>query len=349
MSMWRLPNAEERAKNPNQCSSKSDNALDLLSLRLFVAAADRLNISGAGRALGLGPAAASARLAKLERRVGADLLHRSTRKVSLSTEGAAFLPFAREMVDQADAGLAALGQGSAEISGTVRFAASSTFAQLYIAPLLPELLAHHPGLSLDLRLTDLPFDPIEGSFDLALRSAPMADSALMARKLADDPRVLVAAPGYLDAHGMPNAPDDLAQHQLLAFGASGPRVLRGPEGARATFGGGERIRLDDGASQRAATLAGAGISANALWLVHEDLAQGRLVRVLPEWQVDDSAVLWLVYPKANVLTAKVRALIDFLVERIGGHRHGSRRIDYLCLPKTDSSDGAVLRRTGWLS
>ncbi|WP_299655225.1 LysR family transcriptional regulator [uncultured Jannaschia sp.] len=291
--------------------------MDILSLRLFVAAADRLNISAAGRDLGLGPAAASARLAKLERAVGADLLHRSTRKVSLSTEGAAFLPFAREVVTQADAGLAALGQGTAEVSGLVRFAASSTFAQLYVAPLLPELLDRHPGLSLDLRLTDLPFDPIEGSFDLALRSAPMADSGLMARKLADDPRVLVAAPAYLDAHGTPEGPDDLERHRLLAFGRSGPRPLLGPGGARSTFGEGERIRIDDGASQRAATLAGAGISANALWLVQDDLAQGRLVRVLPGWEVDDRAVLWLVYPKANVLTAKVRVLIDFLVERIG--------------------------------
>ena len=158
-------------------------------------AVERLNISAAGRALGMARAAASTRMAKLERAVGADLLHRSTRKVPLSLEGEEFLRFAREMIVQEDAGLAALGRGEAEVRGTVRFAAPSTFALSHIAPLVPDFLARHPGASLDLRPSDLPLDLIEGSNDLALRAAPMADSALKARRLAADTRVLVAAPG----------------------------------------------------------------------------------------------------------------------------------------------------------
>ena len=112
-------------------------SIDTAALRLFVLAAELLNISAAGRRMGMAPAVSSARLAKLEHSIGAELLHRTTRKVSLSLEGADFLPFAREIIAQEDAAMAALGKGAAHISGTLRFAAPSTFAQHYIAPILP--------------------------------------------------------------------------------------------------------------------------------------------------------------------------------------------------------------------
>lgn len=294
--------------------------MDTESLRLFVLAAEKLNISAAGRELGMAPAVASARLAKLETTLHAELLHRSTRKVSLSIEGADFLPFAREILAQEDAALAALGQGKATIDGTLRFAVSSTFAQLYVVPILPAFLARHPGINLDLRLSDTPFDMIEGSFDLALRSGPLVDTSLKGRKLADDTRVLCAAPGYLAEHGTPHEPEDLSHHQLIAFRNQTARQLRGADGRTAVFDprpSGCRIVLDDGLSQKIATMAGAGISVNSLWSVHRELAAGDLVRVLPQYTVDDRAVLWLVYPKSNVLTAKVRVFIDFLLEEIG--------------------------------
>jgi len=116
--------------------------MDTQSLRLFVLASETLNISAAGRTLGMAPAVASTRIAKLERLLGAELLHRSTRKISLSSEGQDFLPYAREMIAQEEAALAALGQGQTKISGTLRFAAPSTFAQMYIAPLLPTFMEH---------------------------------------------------------------------------------------------------------------------------------------------------------------------------------------------------------------
>ncbi|MBF0589443.1 MAG: LysR family transcriptional regulator, partial [Magnetococcales bacterium] len=128
--------------------------MDTECVRLFVKAADMLNISAAGRQLGLAPAVASARLSKLEKQLGADLLHRSTRKVSLSLAGAEFLPFAREILAQEEAARAALGYGSPDVTGTLRFAASSTFAQLYIAPILPEFLERYPGINLHLKLSD---------------------------------------------------------------------------------------------------------------------------------------------------------------------------------------------------
>lgn len=293
--------------------------MDTEAVRLFVIAADLLNISAAGRQLGLAPAVAGARLAKLEKEVGADLLHRSTRKVSLSLEGAEFLPFAREIIAQEDAGLVALGKGNPEVSGTLRFACSSTFAQLYIAPILSEFLERFPQINLDLRLSDTQTNLIEGGFDLALRNLAIEDSAMIGRKLAADKRVLCASPEYLEQNGSPKTPDDLDGHRLVVFGdtkrdltASGGRQCQfPPPKAKA------QIRCDDGASTRLATQAGVGISMNSIWSIRKELLEKSLVRVLPDYEVNDGSAVWLVYPKSNVLTSKVRVMIDFLIEKIG--------------------------------
>lgn len=293
--------------------------MDTDGLRLFVLAADRLNISAAGRQLGLAPAVASARLAKLEHSLGADLLHRSTRKVSLSLQGAEFLPYARDILAQEDAALAALGMGRPQATGTLRFTASSTFAQLYIAPLLPLFLQQHPGIQLDLRLSDTPFDLIEGSFDLALRNAALDDSSFKCRKLADDQRILCASPGYLAQHGAPLHPDELVHHQLIGFRGMAAKALQGPHGPAGFFAPRQancRLVLDDGLSQKIATLAGAGISVNSHWSVQRELADGTLRRVLADYDVRDGSALWLIYPQSNVLTAKVRTFMDFLLAHI---------------------------------
>ncbi|MFC7292808.1 LysR family transcriptional regulator [Hirschia litorea] len=293
--------------------------MDTEALRLFVISAELLNISAAGRQLGLAPAVAGARLAKLEKEVGADLLHRSTRKVSLSLEGKEFLPFAKEIIAQEDAGLVALGRGNPEISGTLRFACSSTFAQLYIAPILPEFLDRYPGINLDLRFSDTQAKLIEGGYDLALRNLAIEDSTMIGRKLADDKRVLCASPAYLARYGTPETPNDLANHRLVIFGdlkrdltSSEAQLFQFPPPHAKT-----RVQCDDGASTRLATLGGIGISMGSIWSLHKELRDGSLVRVLPNYEVNDGSAIWLVYPKSNVLTGKVRVMIDFLIEKVG--------------------------------
>ena len=295
-------------------------SLDTDGLRLFVLATELSNISAAGRRLGMAPAVASATLAKLENSVGTDLLHRTTRKVALSVDGADFLPFAREIIAQEDAALAALGRGSARISGTLRFAAPSTFAQLYIAPILPGFLDEHPDLRLDLRLSDFQFDLIDGSYDLALRNAPLLDTSLKGRRLARDMRILCAAPDYLATHGTPETPDDLKNHRLIAFRDLSPRALKSAQGDAAAFDPGaarSQLIMDDGLSQKRVTVAGAGLSLNSLWSVHEELATGLLTRVLPGYEAAEENVLWLIYPQSNVLSPKVRVFIDFMISEIG--------------------------------
>lgn len=295
--------------------------MDTDCIRLFVLAADMLNISAAGRELGLAQAVASARLSKLEKQVGSDLLHRSTRKVSLSLEGAEFLPYAREILAQEDAFLAAQGHHGREVKGTLRFAAPSSFTQLFIAPVLGEFLDRYPKIDLQLRLSDTQMDLIEGAFDLALRNYAIEDSSLRARKLSDDRRILCASPGYLSQHEFPATPEDLRRHRLLVFRDGPPRKLEAQEtGAAAMFpppGSENRLVFDDGTCMRVATVNGAGISMNSVWSVHDDLRKGTLVRVLPDYEVRDGSAVWLVYPRSNVLTAKVRVFIDFLIEKIG--------------------------------
>ncbi|MBY6112975.1 LysR family transcriptional regulator [Mameliella alba] len=294
--------------------------MDTDNLRLFVMAAERLNISAAGRELGLAPAVASARLAKLETELGVELLRRTTRKVSLSLEGSEFLPYAREILAQTEAARAILGGSNAGPRGTLRFAAPSSFAQMHIMPLLPEFHASYPELTLDLRLSDTRFDAIEGSFDLALRNAPLSDSSLKGRKLSDDTRVLCAAPAYLDRHGVPTRPEHLADHAFIAWANLSRRELIDSNGATAPLDPQAmtcRTILDDGDAQREATIAGAGLSINSLWSIARELDKGRLVRVLPDWRLNDHAVLWLVYPRSNVLTPKTRLFMDFLIDRLG--------------------------------
>ncbi|MEM6710065.1 MAG: LysR family transcriptional regulator [Pseudomonadota bacterium] len=295
--------------------------MDTRAIRLFVLAAELLNISAAGRKLGLAPAVASTRLAKLERELGADLFHRSTRRVRLSIEGAEFLPFAREILAQEEASLAALGQRSAMVTGTLRFAASSTFAQRYVAPILPEFLDRYPAVDLELKLSDTQADLIEGAFDLALRNYAIEESSLRARRLAKDRRILCAAPAYLERSRTVATPDDLAEQRLLTFVNTQPRKLVAGDGQRAcTFppdGVSSRVVCDDGATMRAAAKAGVGIAMNSWWNVYDDLRDGSLVRVLPDYEVADESAIWLVYPRSNVLTAKVRVFIDYLLEKIG--------------------------------
>lgn len=294
--------------------------MDTKSIKLFVLAAELLNISAAGNKLGLSPAVASARLAKLEVHLGADLFHRSTRKVTLSVEGAEFLPFAKEIIAQEEASLAALGRRSPSVSGTLRFAASSTFAQRYIAPILPEFLEKYPQVNLELKLSDTQVDLIDGGFDLALRNLAVEDSSLIGRRLLKDTRILCASPEYLKKHPKIEKPADLEQHQLLLFMNAKRRKLKSNNGARECMfppnKGKQRVICDDGATMRIAAIAGTGICMSSTWNIQNELTQGRLVRVLPDYYVDDSAAVWLVYPKSNVITPKVRVFIDYLVDKI---------------------------------
>ncbi|SPA55532.1 LysR family transcriptional regulator [Cupriavidus taiwanensis] len=289
---------------------------------LFLRVLDLGSISAAARSLDLSVAVASQRLQRLERELGVRLLHRTTRRLHATPEGAVLAEQGRALVDDLEALGASLRQAGTGITGTLRVTTSSSFGRLYVSPLLPEFLARHPGVSLSVNLSDHVLDLVSAGFDLAIRIGALDDSALVARRLANNRRLLCASPDYLRRRGTPRTPQDLARHDcLLLVGSQGRQdVWRLGDGA-----GGEiavrvrgRIEANTGELLSDAALAGFGIALHSAWHVCAALQAGRLVQVLPDYPVADTGI-YAVMPQRRLVPPRVRAFVDFLAERFGEH------------------------------
>lgn len=291
--------------------------MDLDDLKLFVRIAQLKSISAAARDLGLTPAGASARLAAFEKRLGARLLHRTTRQATPTVDGLAFLPHAEHVLDAADAARTALGREHVAPRGTLRVAAPASFARMHIVPGLADFYARYPDLVLDLRISDSVVDLVEGAFDVAVRYAELGDSSFIARRLAPDRRILVASPAYLERRGRPCTPDDLANHACLVVGTLDLWTFMGPDRKPAQRRVSPMLRINDGEAVRDAALAGLGIAWMATWCAAQELRNGTLVPALPGFPLVSTQTLWALYPSSRELAPKVRAFIDWLVDRIG--------------------------------
>lgn len=251
------------------------------------------SLSGAARARGLSPAMVSKRIARLEARLGVRLLHRTTRRLSLTPRGAVFH---RDMVTV----LAAIAEAEARvadtgaIAGPLAVSAPTSFGRLHLAPHLAPFLEAHPEVALRLDLTDAFVDLAAARVDLAVRIAADVAPGLAAHRLAPSPRVLCAAPAYLDAQGVPETIDDLARHRLLAADGQVPWRLTGPGGAR-TIDRASHVRTNSSEVVRELALTGAGVALRSIWDVSAELAAGRLVRILPEWRGSDDAAVYAVH------------------------------------------------------
>lgn len=285
--------------------------MDVLSLRLFLRIAELGGVSAAAYDLSLSPASASARLVKLEETVGFRLFNRTTRAVSLTTDGEAFLPYAQHIVETLETGLRAVKGQGAEVKGLLRVTMPGSFGRMYIIPALAEFQARHPLVRLDLRLSDEVLDVVEGAYDLIIRNAPLVDSRLIVRKLAADRRLLVASPSYLERHGVPSTPDDLTEHQCVILA----------ENMRWKFANGQVINVprsltvNDGEAMRKLIEDGMGIGMKSVWNASESLKSGLLVEVLPEFPLVTETAIWLLYPSRRIIPPKVHAMIDFLLEQ----------------------------------
>lgn len=301
--------------------------MDVNDLNLFVRIAQLRSISSAARDLGLTPAGASARLAALERNLGARLLHRTTRQATLTEDGLAFLPHAEHVVIAAEAAQAALGREQAAPRGTLRVAAPASFARMHIVPGLPGFCGQYPDLALDLRISDSVVDLVEGAFDVAVRYTELGDSSFVARRLAPDNRVLVASPEYIERRGRPNTPDDLAEHACLVVGTLDLWTFRGKGGELIERRVAPRLRINDGGAVRDAACAGLGVALMATWCAADELRSGVLVPVLSEYPLVSTQTLWVLYPSSRELAPKVRVFIDWLVERTGRQPYWERGLD----------------------
>lgn len=286
----------------------------LRQIESFVSAATRGSLSAAARAEGVAPAVIGRRIDALEARLGVRLLIRTTRRLSLTFEGSAFLEDCQRILIDLRNAEASVSLGGIKASGHLRVTAPAGFGRVHVAPLIGDFLDAHPDVSISLELTDRLTDIINENIDLAIRIGTLDDSSLVGVHLAENRRVVVASPAYLQRHGAPVTPDDLAQHQCLSFGSYGNQA-RGwqfqIDGRAISLRVPASIECNDGAVLRDWALAGRGLAWRSLWEVGEDLRSGRLCSVLDEYAAPPNAI-YAVFPQRRHLPLRMRAFIDQL-------------------------------------
>lgn len=284
-------------------------------MRVFAAVVDAGSFVGASAALEMSKAAVSRHVAELESRLGVRLLHRTTRRLSLTPEGEVFHVCCRELLDGVDEAEAEITSRSGEASGLLRINVPVSFGLLHLAPLWAEFMTRHPKVTLDVTLADRVVDLVDEGYDMAVRIARLPNSSLVSRALASTRLVLCASPAYLQARGRPSHPSDLAQHDVLAYSlfSMGDRwEFTGPEGdvsVKVT----PRLRTNSGDTCRAAALRHQGIVLQPTFLIGPDLLAGTLVEAMPAWHSVELGV-YAVYPSRKFVSPKVRCLIEFLVD-----------------------------------
>lgn len=279
----------------------------------FVEVVARGSLSAAARAEGIAPAMIGRRLDALEARLGVKLLQRTTRKLVLTDEGAAFLEDCQRLLAELDDAEAAVSERSARASGHLVVSAPAGFGRQHVAPLLPSFLAEHRDVTVDLNLSDRIVDLVGEGVDVAIRIASLGESSLVGVKLADNQRVLVAAPAYLKRHGRPARPADLAHHNCLAISSEGSQrgwtFLEGGKPVTLKVGG--NMVCNDGAVLHAWALAGKGLAWRSMWEVGGQIASGELCTVLDEFAAPGSDI-HAVFAQRRHLPLRIRAFVDFL-------------------------------------
>lgn len=287
-------------------------------IEAFVQSASRGSLSAAGDALGVTPAMVGRRLDALESRLGVKLVQRTTRRLSLTFEGQAFLEDCQRILHDLNNAEASVSLGGVKASGHIRMTAPAGFGRRHVAPLLRSFLADHPEVSVNLDLADRLVDLVNESIDCAIRVGELSDSSLVSIKLAENRRLVVASPTYLQRHGVPETPEDLAQHNCLSLGEQRGWLFGDPDSPGRTFtlkvGG--LLECNDGAVLHEWAVAGDGIAWRSLWEVGDDIAAGRLVPILERWSTPPLGI-YAVFPQRRYLPLRVRLLIDFFKNSYG--------------------------------
>jgi len=288
----------------------------------FVEVVARGSLSAAARAEGIAPAMIGRRLDALEARLGVKLLQRTTRKLVLTNEGAAFLEDCQRILAELEEAESAVAERSARATGHLLVSAPAGFGRQHVAPLLPSFLAEHRDVTVNLNLNDRVVDVVGEGVDVAIRIASLSDSSLVGVKLADNQRVLVASPSYLKRHGAPRSLDDLARHNCLAISSEGSQ--RGwtfrDNGKTVTLKVAGNMQCNDGAVLHDWALAGKGLAWRSMWEVATEIDEGRLKTVLDAYSAPGNDI-YAVFAQRRHLPLRIRAFVDFL-------RHTYAQPDY---------------------
>lgn len=297
----------------------------LKALETFVAVAQRGSLAAAARAEGVVPAIVGRRLDALEEHLGVKLLVRTTRRLTLTPEGSAFLEDCQRLLAELAQAEANVSAGGHAVRGHLRITAPAGFGRRRVAPLVPHFRQLHPDVTVSLNLSDRLVDLVAEGYDCAVRVGDLPDSSLVSVRLADNRRRVVAAPSYLQRRGVPQTPHELLQHDCLILSSEASQT-RGWAFSMPTPGGGPRklvhvrphgpLDCSDGQVLYEWCLAGLGLAWRSTWEVQADLDAGRLVAVLDDYAAPPNGI-YAVFPSARHLPRRVRAWIDFLKEQYG--------------------------------
>jgi len=285
--------------------------MDILDLRIFARVAAIQNLSAVGTELGLTPGTISKRVQALEDELKARLFDRTTRSIRITEEGLKFLEHVERMLEEFEQAKSVIGASAEKPSGKLKISAPAVLSRRLIAPALVGFVEQFEDIEVRVDITDRVVNLQEEGYDAAIRAGALTDSSLIAKRLAPDRLILVAAPRYLERRGVPRAPSDLAAHQcLVACDQRSWTLCRGDEQASIRVAG--RLQSDNGELLHHAAVQGVGILRTSQIATLDDMAAGRLVRVLPEYELASNAAVWAVYPSAKHVLPRLRVFLDHL-------------------------------------
>lgn len=303
-----------------------NNSPLLEDLRLFCVVVRKRSFIASASELGVSPAYVSKRIAILENSLNARLLHRTTRRVTVTDHGETVYQWARRILDDVNDMAEAVSTAKTTPRGLLRLCTSSGFGRNHVAPAVSELATRYPELEVQLEFLDRPVDLLAEGFDLDIRLGEVRESSLIARRIASNVRILCASPGYLARQPAPARLADLAQHQCIAIRerdqAFGLWRLKGPKGMESVKVGGP-LSVNNGETAHRWAMDGHGIVLRSQWDVEASLKAGTLVRVLPQYHQE--AHVWAVYPLRLSNSAKVRTFVEFLEARLQAAGTGPAR------------------------
>ena len=292
---------------------------DVSDWAVFARTAELKSLSAAGRDLRLSAAVVSNRIAKIERQLGVRLFNRTTRRVNLTEEGEIYYQHCTKILHEIDQIESHIGSRSDSPRGAITVTAPSGFGRRHIAPFMPEFVRRFPDIQARLHLTDRLTDVIQEGTDIAIRIADLRAYSFIMKKLANNGRAIVAAPDYLEQHGEPQKPDDLMNHNCLLLRFPGSQqfqwTLEGKDGP-VTLSVSGNLDSDNGEAITEWCRGGAGLALKSMWEVGEDLREGRLKVVMPDWKPIGHAI-YAIYPHSRLMPTRVRAFIDFLADVYG--------------------------------